>query len=111
MKVSAHRAFNLLKELAYERVSCSEAEKQAAQKLLEVAQDKLPNGQIDWFYSTVLLQMQQNLARVHGDLDWFIEKFDYRNASAPWKNSKDAVSRSMQKLKGLYPADPNYRQD
>ena len=34
MKVSAHRAFNLLKELAYERVSCSEAEKQAAQKLL-----------------------------------------------------------------------------
>ena len=38
MKVSAHRAFNLLKELAYERVSCSEAEKQAARKLLEVAQ-------------------------------------------------------------------------
>ena len=28
MKVSAHRAFSLLKELAYERVSCSEAEKQ-----------------------------------------------------------------------------------
>ena len=37
MKVSAHRAYSLLKELAYERVSCSEAEKQAAQKLLEVA--------------------------------------------------------------------------
>ena len=37
MKVSAYRAFGLLKELAYERVSCSEAEKQAAQKLLEVA--------------------------------------------------------------------------
>ena len=37
MKVSAHRAFSLLKELAYERVSCSEAEKQAAEKLLEVA--------------------------------------------------------------------------
>ena len=37
MKVSAHRAFALLKELAYERVSCSEAEKQAANKLLEVA--------------------------------------------------------------------------
>ena len=35
MKVSAYRAFSLLKELAYERVSCSEAEKQAAQKLLE----------------------------------------------------------------------------
>ena len=81
------------------------------EKLLEVAQEKLPNGQMDWFYSTVLTQMQQNLSRVHGDLDWFIEKFDYRNASAPWKNSKDAVSRSMQKLKGLNPADATYRQD
>ena len=37
MKVSAHRAFALLKELAYERVSCSEAEKKAAERLLEVA--------------------------------------------------------------------------
>ena len=32
MKVSAHRAFNMVKELAYERVSCSEAEKLAAHK-------------------------------------------------------------------------------
>ncbi len=38
MKVSANRAFSLLKELAYERVSCSEAEKSAASKLLETAQ-------------------------------------------------------------------------
>ena len=37
MNVSAHRAFGLLKELAYERVSCSEAEKRAAQRLLEEA--------------------------------------------------------------------------
>ena len=37
MNVSARRAFNLLRELAYERVSCSEAEKKAAQRLLEEA--------------------------------------------------------------------------
>ena len=37
-KVSAHRAFALLKELAYERVSCSAAERQAAQRLMEEAQ-------------------------------------------------------------------------
>ena len=78
-------------------------------KLLEVAQEKLPNGQMEWFYGTILPQMRENLARVQGDLDWFIEKFDYRNASAPWKNSKDAVSRSMQKLKGGYPADGPYK--
>ena len=49
MKVSAHRAFNLLKELAYERVSCSEAEKQAAQKLLEVAQSTGAQAHIEEF--------------------------------------------------------------
>lgn len=80
-------------------------------QLLEAAQEKLPNGQIEWFYTTVCRQMQENLGRVQGDLDWFIDKFDYRNASAPWKNSKDAVSRTMQKLKGGHPADLPYKQD
>ena len=37
MNVSAHRAFALLRELAYERVSCSEEEKKAAERLLEEA--------------------------------------------------------------------------
>ena len=37
MEVSAHRAFALLKELAYERVSGSAAEKAAAQRILEEA--------------------------------------------------------------------------
>ncbi len=80
-------------------------------QLLESAGEKLPNAQQEWFYTTVLRLMKENLGRVQTDLDWFIEKFDYRNASAPWKNSKDAVSRSMQKLKGGYPADPVYKQD
>lgn len=80
-------------------------------QLLEVAQEKLPNNQSQWFYSTVCRLMRENLSRVQGDLDWFIDKFDYRNASAPWKNSKDAVSRTMQKLKGGHPADAPYKQD
>lgn len=79
--------------------------------LLEAAREKLPNAQREWFYETVCRLMQENLARVQGDLDWFIEKFDYRNAGADWKNSKDAVSRSMQKLRGGYPADGPYKQD
>ncbi len=80
-------------------------------QLLEAAETKLRGGQTEWFYDTVLQTMKENLQRVQGDLDWFIDKFDYRNASADWKNSKDAVSRSMQKLRGGYPADPPYKQD
>lgn len=81
------------------------------EKLLEAAGDYLQNGQREWFYATVADLMRGNFDRVQGDLDWFIEKFDYRNASADWKSSKDAVSRSMQKLAGVYPADPPYKQD
>ena len=79
--------------------------------LMEKAPTELPNSQINWFYDTVFPLMRANLARVKGDLDWFIEKFDYRNASADWKNSRDAVSRTMQKLQGIYPADPPYKSE
>ncbi len=80
-------------------------------QLMEAAADHVPNDQREWFYTTVFDLMKANMARVKGDLDWFIEKFDYRNANADWKNSKDAVSRSMQKLQGIYPADPPYRSE
>ena len=53
--------------------------------------------------------MKDNLSRVAGDVDWMIEKFDYKHADDPWKNSKDAVQRAMQKLKGGYPADKAYQ--
>lgn len=79
--------------------------------LMERAGEQLPNGQREWFYDAVFTLMRENLARVKGDLDWFIEKFDYRNASADWRNSRDAVSRTMQKLQGLHPADPPYKND
>lgn len=77
--------------------------------LMERAGEALPNGQREWFFDAVFRLMRENMARVKGDLDWFIEKFDYRNASADWRNSRDAVSRTMQKLQGIHPADPPYK--
>ena len=61
------------------------------------------------FYPVVLHLMEENMERVSGDVDWLIEKFDYRNKDADWKNSKDAVQRGMQKIKGGYPGDPVYK--
>ena len=49
MNVSAHRAFALLRELAYERVSCSEEEKKAAERLLEVALETGAEAHIEEF--------------------------------------------------------------
>jgi hypothetical protein len=55
--------------------------------------------------------MEKNLVRVKEDLDWLIAKYDYRNAGADWKNSRDALQRAMQKLEGLYPADAPYKKE
>lgn len=78
-------------------------------RLMEEAKDRLPANLQEWFYPTVFRLMRENMTRVKGDLDWFIHKSDYRNASADWKNSRDAVSRTMQKLQGGSPADPPFK--
>ncbi len=49
MNVSAHRAFSLLKELAYERVSCSAEERSAAERLLHEAQSLGVSAHIEEF--------------------------------------------------------------
>ncbi len=42
-----------------------------------------------------------NMKRVRDDLEWFTDKFDYRNADAPWKNSKDALPRTLLKTNSV----------
>jgi hypothetical protein len=57
----------------------------------------------------VLPLMEQNMERIHEDIAWFVEKYDYKNKDADWKNSKDAIQRSMQKLRGGDPSLPAYQ--
>ena len=80
-------------------------------EVLELAKTELPNGQREWFYGTLIPLMKENLLRVKGDLDHFVSMFDYRSAGKDWGNARDAVSRTMQKLQGGYPADPPYKMD
>lgn len=80
-------------------------------RLLEYAEDELPEKQKQWFSSAVMELMKRNLNRVKEDLDHFVEMFDYRSAGSDWGNSRDAVERTMQKLKGGYPADKPFRTD
>jgi phytoene dehydrogenase-like protein len=80
-----------------------------ADRLIQLAERYLPDNQRQWFYPTVYRLMNENMERVNKDLEWFIAKFDYRNAGAPWGNSQDALPRTMQKLQGFYPNDPPYK--
>ena len=42
----------------------------------------------------------RNLDRMQEDISWFIKKYDYRFGDQPWKNSRDAVERTVNKLRG-----------
>ena len=63
------------------------------------------------FYPAMFALMESNMERLQEDVNWLVEKFDYRNKDADWKNSKDAIQRGMQKLQGGYPADAPYKMD
>ncbi|MBP9995784.1 MAG: hypothetical protein KBT19_00745 [Lachnospiraceae bacterium] len=60
------------------------------------------------FADVFLPLMSESLERLYGDVSWLIEKFDYKNKDADWKNSKEALQNCMQKLEGGYPADSAY---
>ena len=75
----------------------------------EGAREHLSDKQAAEFYQEIFELMKTNMERVSEDVAWMVEKFDYRNRDADWKNSKDAIQRGMQKLKGGYPADAPYR--
>ncbi len=77
--------------------------------LMEAAEKELSGQQLAEFVKTAGEVMEKNLERIDEELTWFVDKFDYRNKDADWKNSKDALQRTMQKLHGGYPADPVYR--
>lgn len=78
--------------------------------LCEASETRLNDKEKELFYEMLLPIMEENMARIGEDVSWMVEKFDYRNKDADWKNSKDSIQRGMQKLKGGYPADPVYKQ-
>lgn len=77
--------------------------------IVEAAEVVMTDKEKQEFYPKLFKLMEENMLRVQGDIDWFTDKFDYRNKDADWKNSKDANQRGIQKLRGGYPADPVFR--
>lgn len=79
--------------------------------LVESAEEVLSAKEKTALYDVLLPLVEANMRRVQEDVEWFCAKFDYQNKDADWKNSRDAVQRSMQKMAGGHPADPPYQQD
>lgn len=57
------------------------------------------------FVDTLNKLYLDHMQRVRDDLSWFIDKFDYRYADEPWKNSKDALPRTIEKINSINPLD------
>ena len=76
--------------------------------LCEGADEMLSDKERADFYQTMLPLMRENVNRVYEDVAWFVEKYDYKNRDADWKDSKDAIQRGMQKLRGSDPSLPPY---
>ena len=76
--------------------------------LCEGADSMLSDKERADFYDVMLPLMRENINRVYEDVAWFVEKYDYKNRDADWKNSKDAIQRGMQRLRGSDPSLPPY---
>jgi hypothetical protein len=69
--------------------------------LYQSAQAHLSGEELDDFIQLLNELYLDNMKRVRDDLEWFINKFDYRYTNEPWKNAKDALPRSMQKTNSI----------
>ena len=62
--------------------------------------EKLGRGKREKFLDMLLPMFEKITTELEQDLDWFVQKFDHRNANEPWKNSKDALPRAIDFLGG-----------
>ena len=69
-------------------------------KLLETATQELGAKELGHFTETLIRTEKENMDRIQEDISWFIKKFDYRYENESWKNSKDAVERTVNKTRG-----------
>ncbi len=69
-------------------------------QLLEGAKKHLGLKEMAIFTQNLITIQLENMERMQQEVNWFTQKFDYRNNDAPWGNSKDAVPRSIQKITG-----------
>ncbi|MHB8128099.1 MAG: DUF6062 family protein [Mobilitalea sp.] len=69
--------------------------------LYSMAPQHINGDELNNFLKELNQLFLENMKRVRDDVEWFINKFDYRYADEPWKNSKDALLRSMQKTNSI----------
>ena len=68
--------------------------------MLNMAADQLNGSDLRDFLTLLSSLQKQKTARLLDELAWFNDKFDWRNQDKPWGNSKDALPRTVNMLRG-----------
>ncbi|AGC67280.1 extracellular solute-binding protein family 1 [Thermoclostridium stercorarium subsp. stercorarium DSM 8532] len=68
--------------------------------LLEGSMKYLNHRQRSEFVMNLMSLELNHLDRIKEEVNWFTQMFDYKNRDASWKNSRDAVPRSIEKICG-----------
>ena len=69
-------------------------------RLLEAAREELAPKELGELISVITRLQKENMDRMQEDISWFIKKFDYRFEKESWGNSKDAVERTVNQMRG-----------
>lgn len=76
--------------------------------LLEMAEEALSGQILKDFVADLCAAVEKSLAKLETDIEGFTLKFDYRNADKPWGDSRDALERTVNKLRSwCVGAEPN----
>ncbi len=71
-----------------------------AAALIEASEKQLKADKRREFVALCFELMQTSLSSDESDLQWFIQKFDYKNKDLSWGNSKNAIERTVNRLRG-----------
>ncbi len=69
-------------------------------QLIESCDTALKGKTADTCKSDLIALFNQEMDRIEEEMQWFVNKYDYRYENEPWKNAKDAPKRSLQKING-----------
>lgn len=71
--------------------------------LLTEARRRFSSEKYREFVKLLVPVQKENYRRLQKEVDWFIQKFDYRFKDAPWGTAEDSVRRAIRKLAGMDP--------
>ncbi len=79
-----------------------------AADLIEASEKHLKSQERREFAALCLQLVYDHLSEDEKDLKWFTQKFDYKNKDASWGNSKNAIERTVNRLRSHCLGDVPY---